>query len=139
MLMGQYSHTLDLKGRVNFPAKLRESLGDRFVITKGLDSCLFVYDMEEWDKLSRRTAELPLSRSRSLQRFFFAGAAEVEVDKQGRINIPPHLREYAGLNKDITIIGASTRAEIWSAERWAESLMGLTPEAIADAMEELGF
>jgi len=139
MLMGEYSHTLDQKGRVNFPAKLREGLGDAFVLTKGLDNCLFVYSQDEWEILSKRTSELPLNKSRSLQRFFFAGAAEVEVDKQGRIIIPQHLREYADLEKDITIIGASTRAEIWNADRWAESLDGLTPDAIADAMEELGF
>lgn len=139
MLMGEYNHTLDAKGRVNFPAKLRDNLGDTFVLTKGLDNCLFVYSQDEWEILSRRTSELPLNKSRDLQRFFFAGAAEVEVDKQGRIIIPQHLREHAGLEKEITIIGASTRAEIWNKERWIESLNKLTSDAIADAMEELGF
>lgn len=139
MLMGEYNHTLDVKGRVNFPAKLRDDLGEIFVITKGLDNCLFVYSQQEWDILSKRTSELPLNKSRNLQRFFFAGAAETQVDKQGRIIIPQHLREYAGLVKDITIIGASNRAEIWSTERWNKNMEELTPEAVADAMEELGF
>ena len=110
MLIGEYQHTLDPKGRVNFPARLRESLGSTFIITKGLDNCLYVYSMEEWKVLEDKIRALPMSKSRNLQRFFFAGAAEAEPDKQGRVLIPAHLREYAGLTKDVTVIGASVRA-----------------------------
>ena len=139
MLIGEYAHTLDVKGRVNFPAKLLTDLGDRFILSKGLDGCLFVYSAEEWGNLERKIKELPLPKSRPLQRYFFAGAAEVEVDKQGRIVIPQKLREHAGLEKDVMIIGASSRAEIWDKERWNLSCEELTAETIESAMEELGF
>ena len=121
MLIGEYAHTLDQKGRVNFPAKLLTDLGDHFILSKGLDGCLFVYSMEEWGNLETKIKELPLTKSRTLQRYFFAGAADVEVDKQGRIVIPAKLREHAGLEKEIMIIGASSRAEIWDKERWNQN------------------
>lgn len=139
MLIGEYAHTLDVKGRVNFPAKLLTDLGDRFILSKGLDGCLFVYSLEEWSNLERKIKELPMSQSRKLQRYFFAGAAEVEIDKQGRIVIPAKLREHASLEKDIMIIGASSRAEIWDKEKWDQSCEELTAETIEQAMEELGF
>lgn len=139
MLIGEYSHSLDAKGRVNFPARLREDLGDRFIITKGLDNCLFVYSLEEWTKLDAKLAELPLSKSRMLKRFFYAGAVEVEGDKQGRVIIPANLREYAGLNKEVTVVGASTRAEIWDSAKWNEYCDGVTSDMVAEAMDELGF
>ena len=139
MLIGEYQHTLDPKGRVNFPARLRESLGSTFIITKGLDNCLYVYSMEEWKVLEDKIRALPMSKSRNLQRFFFAGAAEAEPDKQGRVLIPAHLREYAGLTKDVTVIGASVRAEIWDSERYQSSCEDLTSDSIAESMDELGF
>ena len=139
MLTGQYTHSLDAKGRVNFPAKLREDLGERFIITRGLDNCLFVYSMEEWALLAAKLHELPISKSAPLNRFFFAGAAEVEPDKQGRVLLPAHLREYAGLERDVTIAGVSNRAEIWDSARWAEQNELLTSESVASAMDELGF
>ena len=141
MLRGEYGHTLDIKGRVNFPVKIRESLGERFIITRGLDNCLFVYSSEGWQELEAKLRALPMSKSRDIQRFFFASAAEMEPDKQGRILIPQNLREYAGLEKDIVIIGVSERAEIWSAHRWTEKLSALTDDAakIEQAMDELGF
>ena len=139
MLIGEYTHSLDAKGRVNFPARLREDLGDRFIITKGLDESLFVYSLEEWNKLDQKLSELPLSKSRMLKRFFYAGAVEVEGDKQGRVIIPQNLREYAGLSKDVTVVGASTRAEIWDSARWASYCEDITPEMVAEAMDELGF
>lgn len=139
MLIGEYSHSLDQKGRVNFPARLREDLGDRFVITKGLDDCLFVYSLEEWAKLEEKLSELPLSKSRMLKRFFYAGAVEVEGDKQGRVIIPQNLREYAGLQKDVTVVGASTRAEIWDSAKWTSYCDGISSEMVAEAMDELGF
>jgi len=139
MLIGEYAHSRDVKGRVNFPAKLREGLGAEFIITKGLDNCLFVYSKEEWLVLEDKIRTLPMSKSRTLQRFLFAGAVDVEPDKQGRVLIPANLREYAGLDKDIMIIGASVRAEIWDKKRWEDSLSGLTAEMMAQAMDDLGF
>ena len=97
MLIGEYQHSLDTKGRVNFPAKLREDLGESFILSKGLgDECLFVYSEEEWNKLTEKLNSLPLSKARALQRFLFAGATQVQPDKQGRILIPQKLRDYAG-------------------------------------------
>ena len=139
MLTGQYTHSIDAKGRVNFPAKLREELGERFIITRGLDNCLFVYSVDEWDQLAAKLHELPISKSAPLNRFFFAGAAEAEPDKQGRVLLPAHLREYAGLDRDVTIAGVSNRAESWDSERWEKQNEQLTAQSIATAMDELGF
>lgn len=140
MLIGEYIYNIDVKGRVNFPVKLREDLGDRFVIAKGLgDNCLFVYSHDEWKSVEERLKALPLSKARDLQRFFFASACEVEPDKQGRIVIPANLREYSGLSKDVAIIGASSHCEIWSKENWDAVCSGLDAETISAAMDELGF
>lgn len=140
MLIGEYGYSLDQKGRVNFPSKLREDLGDRFVIAKGLgDNCLFVYSLTEWKTVEEKLKGLPLSKARDLQRFFFASACEVEPDKQGRIVLPANLREYGSLSKDVMIIGASTHCEIWSKENWDSLCAGLDAQTISDAMNELGF
>ncbi len=139
MLIGEYQHNIDVKNRVIVPAKFREDLGKCFYITKGLDGCLFVLSSDGWEQLQAKIAAMPISKSRSLQRFFFAGAAEVEPDKQGRILIPQNLREYAGLEKDVTFIGTSARAEIWSTEKWNQINGALTQETIAEAMDELDF
>ncbi|MEF9983115.1 MAG: division/cell wall cluster transcriptional repressor MraZ [Oscillospiraceae bacterium] len=139
MLIGEYSHNLDAKGRVNFPSKLREDLGESFIVTKGLDNCLFVYSMSEWKVLEDKIRSLPMSKSRNLQRFMFAGAIEVQADKQGRIIIPSNLREYAGLTKEIMIVGASVRAEIWDKESYDKINETLTADMIAEAMDDLDF
>ena len=139
MLIGEYQHNIDAKSRIIVPAKFREDLGKHFYVTKGLDGCLFVLSVQGWEQLRQKIAAMPISKSRSLQRFFFAGAAEVEPDKQGRILIPQNLREYAGLEKDVTIIGTSARAEIWSTENWNRVNGELTQENIAEAMDELEF
>lgn len=140
MLIGEYSYSIDIKGRLNFPVKLRENLGESFIIAKGLgDNCLFVYSMDEWKSVEQRIKSLPLSKARNLQRFFFASAIEVEPDKQGRIVIPSNLREYSQLNKDVMIIGASTHCEIWSKENWDSICSELDSNTIAQAMDELGF
>ena len=138
MLIGEYSHSIDPKGRVNFPAKLREALGEDFVITKGLDDCLFVYRMEEWKQLEERTRQLPTGKARDVQRFWFAGATVVSPDKQGRVLIPQKLRDHAGLEEDITIVGVSSRAEIWNTKRWETMNAALTSESISALMDELG-
>lgn len=139
MLIGEYQHTIDGKGRLIVPARFREDLGERFYLTKGLDGCLFVLSAGEWDALQQKIAAMPISKARGLQRFFFAGAAEAEPDKQGRILVPQQLREYAGLEKDVTFLGASSRAEIWSASRWAAFHETLTQDSIAQAMDMLDF
>lgn len=120
MFMGEYQHTIDSKGRLFIPARFRQGLGDRFVLTKGLDGCLFAYPQPEWDALEQKLKCLPFTKgdARAFVRFFFSGAAECEIDKQGRILIPGNLREYAGLEKDVVVIGVSSRVEIWSKNRW---------------------
>ena len=140
MLSGEYGYSIDAKGRLNFPTKLREDLGEHFVITKGFDDkCLLVYSLEEWKSFEDKVKALPMSKARNLQRFFFASAAEVEPDKQGRIVIPAVLRDYALLEKDVMIIGASTHCEIWSKQRWDEICSELDTTSIVDIMDEMGF
>ena len=139
MLIGEYEHSIDAKGRVIFPVKLRESLGEEFVVTKGLQNCLFVYGKPEWEVLTEKINALPMSKAGNLQRFLFSSATLVESDKQGRILIPGNLREYAGLDKDVVVIGASIRAEIWDKSRWKEICSQLTSDMIGEAMDELGF
>ncbi len=137
MLIGQYQHNIDVKGRLIVPVKFREDLGELFYITKGLDGCLFVLSSGEWSRLQEKIKSLPISKARKLQRFFFSGAAEVEVDKQGRILIPQQLREYANLKKDVTFIGTCSRAEIWDSETWNKFNLELTQESIEEAMDLL--
>ena len=123
MFMGEYNHTIDAKGRLIVPSKFREKLGEEFVVTKGLDDCLFVYPMDEWAHI---------------EEFFLAGAASVEVDKQGRILLPPNLRSYAGLEKEIVSAGVLNRVEIWDKEKWEKSNDIGDMDDIADYMAELG-
>ncbi|MFD1955202.1 division/cell wall cluster transcriptional repressor MraZ [Paenibacillus thailandensis] len=121
MFMGEYQHSIDDKGRLIIPSKFREGLGASFIATRGLDNCLFVYPMNEWAVLEQKLKTLPLMKSdaRAFTRFFFSGATECELDKQGRVNIPAHLREYAKLDKDCMVLGVSSRVEIWSKETWS--------------------
>jgi len=118
--MGEYLHALDEKGRLTIPAKFREQLGPRFVLTRGLDRCLFAYPADEWKLLEQRLKALPLMKAdaRAFARFFFSGATECEPDRQGRILIPAALCEYAGLKRECAVIGVSNRVEIWSKESW---------------------
>ena len=140
MFMGEYNHTIDAKGRLIVPSKFRESLGDVFVVTKGLDGCLFVYDNEEWNVFEEKLKSLPLTNkdARTFVRFFLAGAAEVEVDKQGRILVPGVLREFAGLKKDVVLIGVASRIEIWDRERFDGAAVYEDMDEIAEHMAELG-
>lgn len=139
MFKGEYSHSVDAKGRIIMPAKFREILGDMFVVTKGLDGCLFVYPNEEWKNIENKFREIPLTTkdARKFSRFFFAGAADCEVDKQGRVLIPSVLREFAGLNKEVVLVGVLNRIEIWSKERWQENEYDDMDE-IAEHMAALG-
>lgn len=140
MLFGEYQHTIDKKGRMFVPSKFRDNLGERFMICKGLDGkpCLFIYSMEEWTKLDEKIQQLPVAQTRDLQRFLFTGAAEVECDAQGRVLLPQNLREYASLEGNAAVVGASRHGEIWNTERWAEVSSECTPENIAKIMENLG-
>ena len=142
MLMGEYQHKMDTKGRVIIPAKFRAELGENFVATRGLDNCLFVYPMEEWNILQDKLTSLPITskEARSFVRFFFSGATECELDKQGRISLPTNLRNYADLNKQIVIIGLGSRIELWADENWNEYMDSAeeSSEDIAATMEELG-
>ena len=140
MFMGEYNHTIDTKGRLIIPAKFREVLGDSFVVTKGLDGCLFVYDNTEWSAFEDKLKTLPLTNkeARKFVRFFLAGAASVEVDKQGRILIPSVLREFAALDKEVVLAGVGRRIEIWSKDRWEETLKYDDMEEIAEHMASLG-
>lgn len=118
--MGEFSHTVDTKGRLIIPAKFREQLGTQFVITRGMDGCLFGYPLTEWQTLEDKLKELPLTKkdARSFVRFFYSAATECEFDKQGRINLPAALRTHAGLDKKCVVVGVSERIEIWSEDRW---------------------
>lgn len=142
MFIGEHNHTLDNKGRITMPSKFRDDLGEEFIVTKGLDSCLFVYPKAEWAIFEDKLKTLPLTNkdARAFVRFFFAGASECSLDKQGRVLIPPNLRNHAELSKDAIIIGISTRIEIWSKERWKEYTEddNLSYENIAENMAELG-
>lgn len=140
VFMGEYNHTIDAKGRLIVPSKFREQLGNEFVVTKGLDGCLFVYSNEEWQRIETSFREKPLTSkdARKFLRFFFAGAASCEVDKQGRILLPANLREYAGIDKDVVSVGVLSRVEIWSKERWLADGDYEDMDEIAEHMAELG-
>ena len=139
-MTGDFRHSIDAKGRLFIPVKLRDGLGESFYVTKGLDECLFLYSLNDWKEIEKRISALPLSKSRNLQRMLFANASRCDLDAQGRILIPQPLREYAGLEKEVTILGVSNRAEIWNTERWMKiNEEVLTSESLADAMDELGF
>ena len=141
MFIGEYQHALDSKNRMIVPSKLREELGNKFVITKGLDRCLYAYPQDEWKNLEEKMKTLPLTNrdARSFVRFFFAGACEIEMDKQGRGLIPQNLKEYAGIEKEIVSIGVLTRVEIWSKEKWQEyNDSNVDFESIAEKMSDLG-
>ena len=138
MFTGEFQHTLDGKGRVIIPSRLRDGLGDRFVITRGLDQCLFVYPSSEWVRLEQKLKQLPFTKkdSRAFSRLFFSGAMEVEADKQGRILIPQNLREYAGIEKDVMFIGVSNRVEVWSEAAWKD-YFGRASENYEELAEKL--
>ena len=137
-MTGEYQHSLDAKGRLFIPAKLREELGTTFYMTMGIDACLSVYPLESWNVFTEKFASLPMTQSRAM-RPLFANAVKCEPDTQGRIVLPQRLRKYASLEKDVVIIGVHNRAEIWSAEKWNETEEEMTPEKMAAIMESLEF
>ncbi|BEU87005.1 division/cell wall cluster transcriptional repressor MraZ [Selenomonas sp. TAMA-11512] len=141
MLLGGHKHIIDTKGRVILPAEFRPELGETFVITKGLDECLSLYNMMEWEKLADKIKALPMTnpKARAFARFFFASARMVETDKQGRFLIPADLRAHAGLKKEVMLNGLINHAEIWSKDRWeAYNEESDSIEMNAESLEGLG-
>lgn len=138
MFMGEYHHSLDEKGRIIIPSKFREELGDSFVLTRGLENCLFVYAMEDWNKIVEKLKKLPFTKkdARNFTRFFLSGATVVELDKQGRINITSPLVSYAKLEKECIIVGVNDRIEIWSKDMW-ENFFNENSENLSDIAENL--
>lgn len=139
MFMGEYVHTVDAKGRIIIPSKFREDLGEEFVITQGLDGCLFIYSNTEWQIFVEKLKTLPGTKeARQLQRYFMAGAAACQADKQGRILIPIRLRENAALDKDIVFVGVLNKIEIWNKERWEKNNNYDDVDDIAEHMSQYG-
>lgn len=139
MFIGEYHFSMDDKGRVAIPTKFKADLKEGAVVTRGLDSCLFVYPKAEWEKLAKRLAGLPISQAntRAFARLMLAGAMEVETDKQGRVVLPEYLRKYAGLDKQVVIAGLYNRVEIWESEAW-DRYSKQTEKSSGDIAERLG-
>ena len=138
-MTGTYEHSIDAKGRLFIPSKLREELGVSFYLAMGVDACLAIYPQETWERFTEKFASLPMSQSKAM-RPLFANASKWELDSQGRIVVPQKLRKYAALDKDVVIIGVNDRAEIWSAATWnAQEEEEMTPEKMSACMEALGF
>jgi MraZ protein len=142
MLIGEYKHTLDPKKRLSLPSKWREELGKRLVITRGLDNCLFVYPLKEWVKITDKIGELPLGQAdtRSFNRFFLAGAVEVEVDSVGRILVPDYLKDFGKLDSKVVLAGIHSRIEIWDENRWETYKRSIEEQAdqLAEKLGEIG-
>ena len=142
MLTGEFNHSIDSKGRLIIPSKLRDSLGEHFVITKGMDGCLFVYPENEWEAFEKKLRTLPLTnkKARDFKRFFLGSAVDGEIDKQGRVLLSSSLRTYAGLEKEVVLAGVLDKVEIWSKEAWDARTNDIEEniEDIASDMEDLG-
>jgi len=142
VLIGEFEHSLDIKGRLILPSKIREDLGEKFILTKGLDGCLFGFSKTEWANFEEKLKTLPLTNknARDFVRFFLSGATECEMDKQGRFLIASNLRDYATLEKEAVIIGVGTRIEIWNKDKWKDynSDENISADQIAENMTMLG-
>lgn len=142
MLIGEYTHNLDKKKRLSIPARMRKALGEKVVLTRGLDQCLFLYPVTEWEGIASRLNQLPMGKTKTRQfvRLMLAGAMEVEIDALGRVLIPDHLKQYAGLREKVVITGISSRAEIWDADRWNAYRERVEENAdeLAESLGELG-
>lgn len=140
LLIGEYEHSIDAKGRIIMPAKLRNDMGEKFIVTKGLDGCLFAFSQNEWLNFETKLKTLPLSdkNARNFVRFFLSGATECEIDKQGRFLIPNNLRVAANLEKEAVIIGVGTRLEIWDKQTWQNCDEAISADEIAENMTMLG-
>lgn len=140
MFIGEFHHSIDTKGRLIIPSKFREQLNEGCVITRGIDQCLFIYPLVEWEKLLLKINSLPVNRkeARQFSRFFLSGACECEFDKQGRINLSTPLMNYAELTKECVIIGVSNRIEIWEKDKWMQ-YFDVSQDSILDIAENIGF
>jgi MraZ protein len=139
LLIGEYEHSLDVKGRLIMPAKLRQDMGEKFIVTKGLDGCLFAFSQNEWLNFEAKLKALPSDKNaRNFVRFFLSGATECEIDKQGRFLISNNLRNAANLEKEAVIIGVGTRLEIWNKETWQKCDDNISADEIAQNMTMLG-
>ncbi len=142
MLIGEYKHTLDPKKRLSLPSKWRKELGKKLVVTRGLDNCLFVYPLKEWQKISEKIGQLPLGQAdtRSFNRFFLSGAVEVEVDSVGRILVPDFLKEFAQLESTVVLAGIHDRVEIWDEKQWSKYKQSIeqNADALAEKLGEIG-
>lgn len=138
MLIGEYHHSIDDKGRLIIPSKFREELGNKFIITRGIENCLFVYSLESWEKIVNKLETLPFTKkdARAFIRFFLSGASEAEFDKQGRINITSPLISYANITKECVVIGTGDRLEIWSEESWNDFFISAR-DSMSDIAENL--
>lgn len=137
-MRGEFKSTLDIKGRMNFPVKLREEFGTGFIISKTIDAaCLKVYSTEDWQALVEKIKSMPQTKTAGIQRFLFGSAFELEPDKQGRVMIPQPLREYAGLRSEVVIVGLEGRAEIWDKEKWDKMNGEQDTEALAAVAMEM--
>ena len=141
LFMGEYNHSIDAKGRITVPSKFRELLGEQFVVTKGLDGCLWVFPTEEWDDFTGKLRSLPVANkdARKFVRHFISGAMDAELDKQGRILLPQTLRDFAELDKDVAMVGTGARIEIWDSKKWEKSSTYANMDDIAEHMGEWGF
>lgn len=142
MLIGEYNHTLDPKKRLSLPSRWRKELGKKLVVTRGLDNCLFVYPLKEWQTITEKVGRLPLGQAdtRSFNRFFLSGAVEVEVDKNGRILVPDFLKEFAKLNAKVVLAGIHDRVEIWDEKKWNDykERIEKQADALAEKLGEIG-
>ncbi len=137
MFIGEYHHTVDNKGRITIPAKIREELGNDFFMTRGLEGCLYIYSKKSWDSIIEKYKEIPDTRDkRYFMRIFLSGAVSCEIDAQGRVNIPTPLLDYAKLEKDCLIIGVDDRLEIWSKEEW-EIFINTNENKLSDLADNL--
>lgn len=140
MFLGEYSHTIDDKGRLTLPAKYRVELATGVVVTRGIDKCLFVFPMDEWKKLAEQVSALPLTdtQAREFRRLLFSGATDAELDKQGRVLLPQYLRDYAGLNGNVIVAGLNTHMEIWTPDAWNAIRANFDSGVSADYWAQLG-
>lgn len=139
MLVGEFTHTIDSKGRIFLPAKMRASLGDNFILCKGIDGCLWVYPEEDWAAFNKKLDSLSEIESRRVRRFFFASASEMNTDAQGRIVLNEAYRDFAKLDGEATIIGNSNRLEIWNPEKWREEQSAVNNDELVSTLISLGF
>lgn len=138
-MVGRYQHSLDAKGRIAVPAKLRAELGETFIAAAVMDHCVCLYAAEEWEKLQEGLSAMPMTKARKLQRYLSANAAEMQADAQGRILLPRHLIDYASLDKDVLVVGAGRRAEIWNPAAYEENMAVMTEAEVESEFMDLGF